>query len=226
MKELLIAEASPYAMKRMMQLFADEWTIIPCCTSFEAVQALRQNAPEAVILSQCPPQVDCFEILAACFPDVPPTTVALTPSSLTADVRNLARWGVDTVFEQPCDLKMLKRNISVLHRSQSVTARRIAQHLRVLGLSAGSQGYVCLLLTICFFSDDLCQQLHNEVYHKVAEMTGTDERYIEKALRLIIRNGWERGDPEIWVKYFPMDKNGELACPKNKEFVTSLAQLV
>ena len=225
-KKLLVVESTPYTMERMKQLFGDEWSVLPCYSGAEAIQYLRFFVPDAMIISHRPPQVDSYEILPECFPNIPAVTVALVSSTMAADVNSLARWGVDTLFEFPCDLNVLKNTVSILHRSQGVVARRTSQHLRVLGFSAGSQGYIYLLLSICFFSEDMCQQLHNEVYRKVAEITGTDERNIEKALRLLIRSGWERGKPEIWEKYFPVDKNGFVACPKNREFITSLAQLV
>ena len=226
MKKLLIAESFPLAANVLVQQFSDEWDVRICVNNIDTVEAIQQQTPDALIVSQKLSSPDACTILATCFPILPPTILIMTPSATQRDLLILSRWGVDCIFEVPCDFKQVKLTLNLLHESHSITARRAAQHLRILGILAGGNGYYSLLSSICLFRQDMTQQLHNDVYCKIAQETGVDERSIEKGIRTLIRNAWQKRDPKIWARYFPVNEHGDVACPKNKEFIMCLAQLV
>lgn len=226
MKSLLIAEALPLAADALSRLLSGEWDIQICTNHVNTVEIMAESIPDALIVCQQPGVLDANAILADCFPDVPHTILVISPSATQNDLLMLSRWGVDCVFESPCDLNQLRLTLNLLHESQSTIARRVVQHLRVLGIVAGGNNYLCLLTAITLFRQDMTQQLHNDVYCRITRDTGMDERSIEKAIRTLIHNAWARRDARTWAKYFPVDEQGDVACPKNKEFIMTLAQLV
>lgn len=226
MKRLLIAEALPIAADLMAQQFSDEWDVHICEDNLKTIESLQQQMPDALIIRQQAYDPDARTILANCFPDLPPTILVITPTATTAELRTLSRWGVDCIVETPFSPRQLKQVLNILHNCKDITAKRVAQHLRVLGFSASGNGYIYLLTAIVMFKQDMTQQLHNDVYCKIGRDTCADERSVEKGIRTTIQNTWKKADQKVWAKYFPVDEEGKVSCPKNKEFITCLAQLV
>ena len=226
MKRLLIAESAPFIADIIAGYFFDGWDVQLCHSPQEAEDALLWQTPEALIICDNAKVSDARTILSNSFPLVPPTIIVITPNATRKEQRCLSRWGVDCIFETPYHPKLVRLTLDFLHNSQDATARRVPQHLRVLGVNAGPSGHLYLLLATSMLKPDMTQQLHNEIYCKIAHDVNVDERSVEKAIRSSIQNAWKRRDPRMWAHYFPTDENGNVACPKNREFISRLAELV
>ena len=68
MKKLLIAESFPLAANVLVQQFSDEWDVRICVNNIDTVEAIQQQTPDALIVSQKLSSPDACTILATCFP--------------------------------------------------------------------------------------------------------------------------------------------------------------
>ena len=93
--------------------------------------------------------------------------------------------------------------------------------LHSLHISVHRQGYKALLLAIPCYALDCDQSLSKEVYPYVAQrLSYADWHGVERAIRLVILDAWERRNPAIWEDCFP----GQRKAPTNKQFIAVLAQ--
>ena len=82
-------------------------------------------------------------------------------------------------------------------------------------------GYQQLLVLIPRYAMDSSQSLSKELYPYAAECFGyTSWEPVEHAVRLAIRDAWERSVPGVWEKYFP----GVQKVPSNKQFIAVIAE--
>ena len=226
MKRLLIADAQTGIGDAIALHLSGEWDVQICKDDTETMDRLQQQLPEAMIICHDEPILDACSILANCFPELPPAILIIASSISDDEFSTLARWGADCILEPPYDPNHIGHVLNFLHNSDGVAAKRLMQHLRVLGISAGTGGYIYLLTAISMFRQDMTLQLHNDVYCKIAQDTDVDERAVEKATRTLIHNAFKRRNINIWARYFPVNAKGETPCPTNKEFIMTLAQMV
>ena len=110
--------------------------------------------------------------------------------------------------------------IEDLHNSPTA----VMQHLRVLGLRSGADGYRYLCSAIPFFAKDMNQALHKEVYpYVVDQCNAVSIEAIEHSIRISIKKAWANHHPDIWSAYFPVDPEGNIECPTNREFIMAVA---
>ena len=96
-----------------------------------------------------------------------------------------------------------------------------AQMLHEIGISVHRHGYAQLCIGIPRFAQDSTQCLFKELYPYIAkELNCTDCRAVERAIRSVISDGWQRRDPDVWGSYFP----GSARPPSNKLFIATLAE--
>ena len=82
-------------------------------------------------------------------------------------------------------------------------------------------GYKCLTIAVPCFAEDDTQSLSKELYPYVAECLGHTEWYaVERAIRMVILDAWNKRDPAVWEQYFPEQKK----VPTNKQFLAVLAE--
>ena len=93
--------------------------------------------------------------------------------------------------------------------------------LHRLGICVYRQGYKALTIAVPCYARDNGQSLSKEVYPHVAACLGCGEWHaVERAVRLVILDGWERRNPAVWEEYFPNQKK----APSNKHFLAVLAE--
>ena len=100
----------------------------------------------------------------------------------------------------------------------------IAKHLKRLGLQAHLDGskYLCEALRQLAHNPD--QRYTKELYPAVGSVFGVSGERVERCVRDAIHKAWLRRDDEIWRQYFPPDGKGNIAKPKNAEFIANLMQ--
>lgn len=226
MKKLLIAEHCEVMAEELEKALAGQWDVHVCHDGYAAVDAVESLRPDALIIDLGLPKKSGFGVLAECFPNLPPVIIALSAVVNPFVEQYAARWGVDYLFQIPFDMDLLVSCMGSVTQFQEIATKRVAQHLRVLGISAKLTGYYCLLLAIPLLKEDLSQHLHKEVYSWVAAALRMDPRAVEKAIRTAIQSAWRQRSPQTWAHYFPTNGDGEVECPKNKEFVVSLAMKI
>ena len=226
MKKLLISEHCEVMAEELEKALAGQWDVHVCHDGNAAVDAVEHLRPDALIIDLGLPKKSGLGVLAECFPNLPSVIIALSAVVNPFVEQYAARWGVDYLFQIPFDMDLLVGCMGSVSQFQEIATKRVAQHLRVLGISAKLTGYYCLLIAIPLFKEDLSQHLHKEVYSRVAVALRMDPRAVEKAIRTAIQSAWKQRSPRAWAYYFPTNGDGEVECPKNKEFIVSLAMKI
>lgn len=226
MHKILIAVSSKTIASVLAERLSPQWDIRICSDSDSATYALQTEHPDALILDLFLTGKNGLSVLADCFPDLPPAIVALTPILNSYTEACAARWGVDYIFQVPVDIDLLVACLGSVSIFRTIAAKRLAQHLRVLGVTTNYHGYFHLLVGIPYFAEDFEQHLGKEIYSRIGERLSMDPRAVEKDIRTAVKAAWKNHRVATWGKYFPIDEAGDVACPTNKEFISTLAQLI
>jgi len=106
--------------------------------------------------------------------------------------------------------------------STALSNQERAKHMLLeLNIPANMMGYKQLCFAIPLFATDKDQVLTTELYPAVAKhFRIRDWRAVENSIRRAIRKGWKNGNPDIWRKYFPNQKEP----PSNWHFIATLAE--
>lgn len=97
----------------------------------------------------------------------------------------------------------------------------IVPMLHELGISTHRLGYRHLIIAIPCYARDTDQSLSKEVYPYVASCVGfVDWHSVERSIRTVISDAWDKRIPEVWERYFP----GQQKAPTNHQFIAVLAE--
>ena len=226
MNKLLIAVQSTMIADDLMDLLKDQWDIYICYDCESTKRKLYAIHPDALLIDLGIPEETGFSVLADCFPDLPTSIIAISGLINPNIEQNASRWGVDYLFQIPYNRELLSATLGSIPQLQTVVSKKIVQHLRVLGVTAGNVGYGCLILSILYYNEDFSQYLNKEVYVRVGRQMNMDYRAVERAVRSVIKCAWSNRYNNVWKKYFPEDEYGQVKCPSNKEFIASVAQCI
>lgn len=96
--------------------------------------------------------------------------------------------------------------------------------LHELGISIHRLGYVCLSIAVPHYATDNTQSLSKELYPYVAKRLGKYAKWyaVERSIRMVVLEAWERRDPVVWEQYFHRQKK----VPTNKQFIAVLAEKI
>ena len=96
--------------------------------------------------------------------------------------------------------------------------------LHELGISIHRLGYVYLSIAVPYYAIDNTQSLSKELYPCVAKRFDKFTKWyaVERSIRMVIMEAWERRDPTAWEQYFPRQKR----VPTNKQFIAVLAEII
>ena len=96
--------------------------------------------------------------------------------------------------------------------------------LHELGISIHRLGYIYLSVAIPCYSTDNMQSLSKELYPYVAKRLDKYAKWysVERSIRLVVLEAWERRDVITWEQYFPQQKK----VPTNKQFIAVLAEKI
>jgi len=102
--------------------------------------------------------------------------------------------------------------------------RDTAWHLHRLGFNPKFYGYRCLLVAIPLLASNPTM-LMKEIYLEIVKQCNyRDSRSMERAIRTVIQDAWERHDPKIWSQYFQYNQEGDIEKPTVKQFIYRLAE--
>lgn len=97
------------------------------------------------------------------------------------------------------------------------------QFLHELNIPVHRVGYRHLCIAIPRYAQDVSQSLTKDIYPYVASRYRDSEwNSVERAVRSVIRDAWERRDAAVWDRYFPNCRR----VPSNKLFISMLAEYV
>lgn len=97
-----------------------------------------------------------------------------------------------------------------------------------LGFSPSSDGFGYLRRAIELCHANSSTAITKGIYQQITYSDdGTDSwRYVDQAIRRVVKTAWNEQDPEIWNLFFPPNSGRIPHCPSNKEFIARIACIV
>jgi len=225
MQKLLIVEHSDFLSSAFKDAFCGTWDVRVCADGVCAVDEIRRFRPDAMIINLRLPMKDGLAVLGECFPALPPVILAISTYTSPYVEQAAISMGVGFIMPLPCRVGEVKERLTDMYRSYRDTPSVLMRHLRVLNLDVDRAGYRCLIAAVPYFAEDPRRHLHKEVYPQVAAVCGlNDARCVEHVIRTAVNAAWKKRDIRVRSYYFPLNEDGDVSCPANKDFIARLAE--
>lgn len=228
-KKLLIADSSEEFSVALQELLKDVYSVKVCRDGKEALDAMQNFQPDALILDLLLPTVDGLTLLqkTAQHGKLPTVLVATRfVSQYMADA--MERLNVDYVMQKPCDVVSVAARLWDLVREDSFDLSQQMQHrveekLHELGFPTHPRGYICLREVLLEDLRNPGQQVTKCLYPLVGRICGGNGAQVERAIRCLIQKVWSSRNKEAWAALF---QAAQTECPSNKEFIAAFSNYI
>ena len=230
-QKLLIADSSDIFTGALAAALQEQFEIITCANGQLLPDLLAQYRPDILVLNLMLPYQDGLTVLKQAAYH-PPVILAITNHMSAYIEQSVTALGIDYTMITPSVASVVSRLQDFIHQYSipNVSAdihSQIIHHLHLLGFSTHLDGYRQLCIALPEYASNPQQRLTKELYPAVAALFPcVDSRSVEHSIRKAIRSAWNHRDNAIWRKYFPMNANGSIPCPTNKEFICRLAEFL
>lgn len=222
-RRLLIADSNEdvcIALARALQPFH----YVRCCgTGSRALEILRQERPDILVLNMMLPEIDGLTLLETIAAEnIRPMVLALTTYRSYYLESAAYRLGVEYIMMRPFDLDfVINRVLDMKQYLRSLPPRLTPERildgfLKSLSITPMVSGYPYIHEAILQMAPDPDRQLCKAVYRDVAKRFGVSVCAVESSIRRIIENHW---DPVSWQQHFP----DLTQPPAAKEFLRQMA---
>ena len=225
-RRLLIAESNEDIRLPLARELQRYYYVRCCATGTEALDLIRRERPEMVVMSMSLTEIDSLTLLETIAAENIRTMV-LAMSAYQSDYLEACahRLGiayilrkpflVETIVHRVLDMKEYLRSLPA-----KPTVRQILEDLlQPLGILPCHQGYAIVTDAIIRMSADPDRLLCKEVYLDTARDFGTSHHAVESQIRRMIENSW---NPERWHPLFPDSRQH----PTAKVFLKRMAHLL
>ena len=228
MRKLVIADASEEFRQALADLLRSNYIVRLCRDGNETLEALRTMKPDILVLDLLLPGLDGISLLQkAADLSLNPMVLATTGFCNDYVLDSMDQLGVCYVMMKPCDLYAVAARIADLHRQlkpQPVTRpdprTMVCNILLSLSVPTKLKGYACLREAILETMKDPAQQITKELYPKVAKICDGNAVHVERSIRTAMDHAWDRGDHELWCRYFPNAQQR----PTNAVFISRITE--
>ena len=234
MKKLLIADCNEDYRLALTAALKDSYHVLSCRTGTEALELLRRETPDILVLDLMLPEIDGITLLRCMAaekirPAVLVTLAYQSPFILAA----LEKYGVAYAVSKPCDANALASQVCFL--ADSLTPEEVPAPLPEfslpsillqLGIKPKLDGYEQLLLAIPRYLEDPRQNLTKELYDFVGHAVGKTALAAERSMRHAIQSAWSRADMNIWRQYFPAAPDGTVPKPTVGSFIAHIGAIL
>lgn len=225
-RRLLIAEGNEdirSALSAELQTFH----YVRCCrTGVQALEILRSERPELLVLDMCLPELDGLTLLETIAAEnIRPLVLAMTTFHSDYLTHAAHRLGVAHILLKPFSLDTLVRRVldlnTYLHTlpASPTPEQKLETLLKPLGIHPQLHGYRFLEYAVLRFSQEGSDPVCKCIYRDTAEHFGVSYHAVETAIRRIIESCWQ---PETWQQHFP----GHQHHPTAKVFLARMARLL
>lgn len=221
-RKVLIADPAEEFRAALTQALSAGFQVVTCTRGDEVAALLKSEQPDLLILELSLPGLDGITLLEQL--DARPPTLVVTDLLNPYVHQALVRLGVEYAIRKPSPIQAVADRAYDLARTAHAAREPdcLQEALTRLGFSSGRQGFAHLLTGIPLLSQNRNQQLSKELYETIAMLDHSTPAAVEKAIREELRRGWDAGDRREWSRLFP----GRAQCPRNKEFLFRMADLL
>ena len=227
MRKLLIADCSEDYRTALANALTGQYHVLCCRTGTEALELLRREKPDIFVLDLMLPELDGLTLLErACSEGIRPMVLAATPI-LTGYVYSCAqRLGIEYLIRKPCEIDAIASRVKDLSQRlatlqpKSDPAVSVTDLLLSLSFSTKHNGFAYLREAILLIAKNPSQSVTKVLYPAVAHIFGCQKENVERSIRTALDSAWERGDRQLWNRYFP----DAAYRPSNAVFISRIAE--
>lgn len=220
---LLIADSDDGFLMAASEAFSADFEVLTCQDGETALLLLSTFKPQALIINLMLPFKDGLTVLQEAAV-LPPVIIATTGIILPYIENACAALNIGYLMVSPCLNALRVQLISMVTQwesddtPQNLNVQAI-KHLHIMNFPTHRIGYRQLCDAIPLYYQDRDQCLDTVLYAEIARTHGGNVKSVEKAMREVIKQAWEKHDPIVWGKYF---QNLD-TCPSNKVFFDAIA---
>ena len=210
MQKLLIADCNEDYRVALAAALKDSYHVLSCRTGTEAWTLMNQEHPDLFILDLMLPELDGLTLLERiCANGFHPVVLTVTPI-ISAYVHSSAqRLGIEYVIRKPCEIAAIVCRVKDLSQRLHVSvpkvdpATYVTELLLALSFSPKHNGFSYLREAILLMAQNPTQSVTKILYPAVARTFGCHKENVERSIRTAMDYAWEKGDRELWLRYFP-----------------------
>ena len=221
----LIVDPCEEVRLALEEAMAPDFRVLCCGDGQTALELLETGQPEVLILELSLPRLDGIGLLRRIADwDSPPQVLVNTNTRTDYVLAALQDLPVAYAMRKPTDPRIVAERARELLEPRCVdpVAWEISDILLRLSIPNPSQGHRHMMTGLPMLADRPDQFLGKTFYAEIARRNCATCNSVEKAIRDAIHGGWEQGDRNMWLRYFP----GISRCPQNKQFLTRIASLL
>ena len=247
--QLLIVGDNRFLCSNLKNYFAqiDLFEVLPPVDNGEAaLAAIREKAPDIVLLDMIMPVIDGLEVLHRMRDEKIGNSAKVFALSAFVDddmIRISMELGATYFIRLPMsEAAIFSRIMDFIsvndeERSRYVTFAKkndmnlvrdeiVTNYMRGIGIPVNLEGYhllkACIIYCIVMYGKPI--NITTEVYPYVAKQLGTNQSCVERNIRNAIDVAWNRGNIEWQHKLFGYTVSKNKGRPTNKEFIAMIAE--
>ena len=207
MQTLLIADSNDAFRLQLAEAFRPHYRILSCATGLEALDILRREHCDCMVLDLMLPELDGISLLeTAVSQEIRPVVIAISPlfTQYTFDVAESL--GIGYMIRRPCPVQsVVSRMLDLKRRVNPVWASReqVNRFLLWLGVPTVYNGYLPLVEALMLLAEDPSQSITKVLYPEVAKRIGSGSKAVERNIRSAIEHAWNSRNAERWQQLFP-----------------------
>lgn len=225
---LLIADGNNESLYAATEALEKTYQITRCSDGNKALELLRKNQYDLVVMNLMLPQLDGLTLLEILSKEhIYPTVLAVTPN-VSEYVRSTAEnLGIIYMIRIPFEARWMTLLIQNLldypkiQRFSQCDARFVSRLLSNLGIFPGNYGYTVLLNAILIAADSPTSiSMTKELYPAVGKLCDLSATCVEHMIRITLSKLWPGRNIAAWETQFPRRNTR----PTNAQFILTLAQ--
>lgn len=231
-KKVLIIDSSEEFSAALQAELQNSFSVKVCYDGKEALQAMNDFYPDALILDLLLPEMDGLAFLQrAAEIGIRPTVLVVTRFVTEYMVDAMERLGVDYVMRKPCEVAAVAERLNDLTQNHDAMPQQelrtiVENGLHKLNFPTHPRGYACLREVLLENIRNPGQQVTKTLYPAAGKLCDGNGTQVERAIRGLIKKAWLYRDEEIWAGLFPEKRGAQAECPTNKEFIAAFTEYI
>ena len=212
MVKILVADSIPGFCSAVADSFEGKYTVLTCSDGRTALRLLCEEKPDVLWLDVMLPRLDGLTILqSAAFQGITPLVIACIRSDSDYVLNALEKYAVHMVMQKPCELTAAMARIAALavqvEQKQGSAFETMDQLtyeiLLLLGLIGNRRCHKYLFSALRRRVLDPDCQITKILYPDVAEEFHSNVQSVERAIRGLLKETWEKEHSAEWDLFFP-----------------------
>ena len=228
---ILFTEKSP-AQQQALRFYLEDYgaEVYFCNRKSAIIDEIKRINADMVVLDSLLTITESIEIKHICTDKKlsPKLFIAVSSFDNEGAKTLLASSGFDAVLIKPFDYSILLQKlrtvfgdnfgVKYIENDAEKNTDKILQQLYMPGNLSG-RIYLRQAIALAVCDPQILQRMTSRLYPKIAELNNTTAANVERSMRNAIKITWERGNSEVFEKYFRYRTSNICGRPTNREFI-------